>query len=97
MGFKEDNEAGLADKARLKHEASEVKKGANEALREHNENAENGPDGAQAKQAMPEDVDVEATAEPTSKPQVTFEANGVDPEGDQPLPEEKKTTSRKKK
>jgi len=90
MGFKEDNEAGLLDAERLKHEAAEVKKGANEKLREHNENAENGPDGAQALQPLPEDVDIEANAEPLSKPQNTFKANHVDPEGDQPLPEEDK-------
>lgn len=84
MGFKEDNEAGLADKARLKHEASEVKKGANEKLAQHNENAENGPDGAQAKQVLPEGTS--ASAKPTSKPQNTFEAQGVDPEGGEPTP-----------
>jgi len=87
MGFKEDNEAGLRDAERLKHEASEVKKGANEKLREHNENAENGPDGAQALQPLPEDVDVEAHAEPLSKPQNTFKATGVDPEGGDPIPD----------
>lgn len=89
MGFKEDNEAGLADKERLKHEASEVKKGANEKLRKHNEEAENGPDGAQALQPLPKEGGVEATAEPTSKPQNTFKANDVDPEGDKPLPAKK--------
>lgn len=72
MSKAQEEKDALADKARLKKEASEFKKGEAAKRKAHDENAENGPDGAQAKQPLPEDVDIEANAKPTSKPQNTY-------------------------
>ena len=72
MSKADEERAALEEKARLKLEASEWKKGEKAKRQAHDTNAENGPDGAQAKQPLPEDVNVEATAKPVSKPQNTF-------------------------
>lgn len=71
MSKQSEEKDALAEKARLKDEAENHKKGSIDALKENDKNAPNGPEGAQKWQPLPEGADVKATAEPTSKPQNT--------------------------
>lgn len=68
-----ENARGLEDRKRLVEEAAESKKGSNEELHRKNEEAENGPDGAQDNQPLPEDEKIKHSAKPVSKPQNTSE------------------------
>lgn len=67
----DEEKAARKSEETLKKASSEFKKGTLDKLKEHDESAPNGPDGAQRGQPLPDTAKVEATSEPVSKPQNT--------------------------